>query len=82
MFLILNRDWKAIDAGKIFNTGATVPKGRHEVELVPNPFGYTDAPWLVLCGTKIGATEGYWRQWSKEGRHISKDPAWEVEIEE
>lgn len=64
MFAILKRDWEMIEAsvdGKPVK--AIIPAGRHELERIPNPCGYPDAPWLVLKGTKIGATEMSWRQW-------------------
>jgi hypothetical protein len=64
MFLILKRDWEAIDASAPREKSeALIPAGRHEVERIQNPYGHLDAPWLVLKGTKIGATESSWRQW-------------------
>lgn len=63
MLLILKRDWAVNDASKGEERKTTIPSGQHEVERIDNPLGYPDAPWLVLKGTLIGATEGFWRQW-------------------
>lgn len=60
MRLLLKRDWEAIN-GETGNL-TIIPAGEHLVERIPNPCGF-DAPWLVLTGTKIGATENSWRQW-------------------
>ncbi len=61
MFLVLKRDWEALD-GSEKDKKATIPAGRHEVERIPNPHGH-DGFWLALKGTQIGASEGSWRQW-------------------
>ena len=62
MYLVLKRDWDALDGDSDDrNNHVVIPIGRHEVERIENPHGYT-APWLVLKGTKIGGTEGFWRQ--------------------
>lgn len=61
MFMILKRDWPALDASRTTLRAATIPTGRHEIERVPNPLGFT-APWLVLKGTLVGGSEGSWRQ--------------------
>jgi len=64
MILVSKRNWEVHDGSKASgNDDAIVPPGRHEIERVPNPFGF-EAPWLVLKGTLIGATEGFWRQWT------------------
>ena len=74
MLLVLKREWEACNADEgPKGTKTTIPPGRHEVERIPNPLGYPDAPWLVLVGTKIGATEGSWRQW-KNGDGVNKNP--------
>jgi hypothetical protein len=62
MVLVLKCDWEAND-GTAKGKKAIVHAGRHEVERVPNPFGHKEAPWLVLKGTLIGATEAFWRDW-------------------
>ncbi len=63
MLLILRRPWEAIDASDPENPQDTIiPAGVHEVERIDNPFG-RPAPWIVLEGTKIGATRGSWTQW-------------------
>ena len=41
----------------------TILAGTHEIERIPNPAGY-NGNWLVLKGTKIGGSEGSWRQWA------------------
>lgn len=63
MKMILKRDWLLTDAssGKAVNT--TLPSGTHEVERIPNPFGSPNDPWLVLVGTKKGATEISLMKW-------------------
>ncbi len=64
MQMILKRDWDAIDAtDPKNNTYTTIPAGTHDVERIPCPTGH-DCNWLVLKGTKIGASEGSWRQWA------------------
>ena len=63
MFLILKRDWEAVDATTGQRVKTSISAGKHEIELVKNPLGF-DAPWLVLKGTLIGASEVSWRQWS------------------
>ena len=70
MYLVLKRDWEALDASKpeVGDRQAVIPRGRHEIERVPNPYAAKGflAPWLVLKGTLIGGTEGFWRQWENE----------------
>lgn len=98
MFLVLKRDWPAIDFA-IPRPDAVIPKnhptitaGRHEVERIRNPHGF-DCYILVLKGTLIGATEASWRQWApgqlpdvpKEDPRYGKPIDWEeleVVIEE
>lgn len=66
ILMVLKREWGALDASKTENghpTRTSIPAGEHEMERIPNPFGYENAPWLVLKGTQIGAAEGSWRQW-------------------
>lgn len=62
MFLVLKRDWEALNATGQKLVKAIIPAGRHEVERIPNPFGHNNS-WLVLKGTLIGASEGSWREW-------------------
>ena len=64
--MTLKCDREAIDATgqkKNPHLKTIIPKGRHEVERIPNPFGHPNSTWLVLKGTRIGASEGSWRQW-------------------
>jgi hypothetical protein len=61
--MMLKRDWEAKNASdpeKVLDT--IIPAGTHEVELIPNPLGYVGS-WVVLKGTKIGASEWSWQQW-------------------
>ncbi len=62
MQLLLKRQWEVLDASSGKAQLAFVGPGIFEVERIPNPCGY-EAYWLVLKGTKIGATEGFWRDW-------------------
>ncbi len=43
-----------------------VGPGILHLQRIENPFGHAGAPWLVLSGTRIGATEAYWRQFPVE----------------
>jgi hypothetical protein len=64
MFMTLKRDWEALDGTDGSLKKTIIPSGRYEIERIhrPNvPEGETF--WLVLKGTKIGASEGSWRQW-------------------
>lgn len=58
--MILKRKWAAVDGTTASET--FIPAGTHEIERIPNPLGYKGY-WLVLKGTKIGGSEGSWRQW-------------------
>jgi hypothetical protein len=51
------------ETGEIGRQLTTIEAGRHEVEKIPSPHGH-NCDWLVLKGTKIGASVGSWRQWS------------------
>ncbi len=35
--------------------------GTYELEPVPNPIDPEEDSWLVIAGTKHGASEGWWR---------------------
>lgn len=63
MQLTLNMSWLAIDASKPNTPSVRIPAGKHAVERIPNPFIPDGEPWLVLRGTKIGASEAYWKSW-------------------
>ena len=76
MFLILKREWEALDASGEKRSSSPVSPGRHEVEIIKSPYGGPDN-WLVLKGTKIGGPEKYWRGW--KGKDWGK---FEVIIEE
>lgn len=39
-----------------------LPIGTHQLERIRCPTGH-DCNWLVLPGTKIGMSEGYWKDW-------------------
>jgi hypothetical protein len=89
MRLVLKRDWDVIDAAHLKHSArrnAVIPKGVHEVERIPNPLGHPGAPWLVLKGTLIGATEGSWRQWRNGTLNARGEPIdwgdFEVVVEE
>lgn len=72
MHMTLKRDWPALDGSKSIKDNAkhtVIPIGRHEVELVPNPYGL-GGNWIVLKGTAIGASEASWRQWVNDGSVI------------
>ncbi len=74
MFLILRRPWEVYevrsttDEGKKVLLPALIPAGRHEVERIDSPFGYSK-PWLVLKRNGlirsiiVGQTEENWRIW-------------------
>jgi hypothetical protein len=92
MFMILKRNWEALDASKPpGDNTAIIPAGRHEVERIPNPYGH-NGYWLVLKETLIGGSEGSWQQWrNSELVTDEKHPnfgkpidwgTWEVVIEE
>lgn len=65
MFITLFRPFPGHDGSKGKDDPAfkvDIPAGRYEVERVPCPLGH-NCNWLVLLGTKTGATEGSFRQW-------------------
>lgn len=68
MFIVLKREWEVLD-GAARGKKVNIPPGRHEVERIPNPFGYPGT-WLVLKGTIIGQGEKAWRQWQNDGQPI------------
>lgn len=74
MKMILKREWDAIDASHPGHGKVTISPGTHEVERISNPFGYANAPWLVLVGTRIGATERSWRQWENRDDNLNCNP--------
>lgn len=64
MILVLKQDMHASDAEKPRNARAvSLPPGRYEAERVENPYGYANAPWIVLKGTTIGRPVSSWRIW-------------------
>jgi hypothetical protein len=76
MTMTLRSEWPALDASKSKNERDTlIGAGTHEVELIPNPYGHA-GNWIVLKGTKIGGSEGSWRQWT------DRDDKFQVTIEE
>lgn len=62
MFMTLKQDWDVLDATTTPHKQAKIPAGRHEIERIPNP-SYPGKFWLVLKGTRIGASEGSLREW-------------------
>lgn len=62
MIMRLYRDWPAHDGSGSQAREVTIPAGEHEVEEIPNPYGYAGT-WLVLKGTKIGGARVAWEQW-------------------
>jgi hypothetical protein len=71
MKMILKRNWHALDGSKPSGENYTViPEGKHEVERIANPYGFS-CFWLVLKGTKVGASEGSWRQWVNDGSLVT-----------
>lgn len=77
MFLTLQIPWSCIDATHAIPTEHVVAAGKYAVERIANPFGFTNHPWIVLRGTKIGAPEAFWLAW----RHSSFG-AFSVQLEE
>jgi hypothetical protein len=72
MELILKTEWPVLDAADPSNVRhTTLPAGTHQVERIPNPCMNNGTFWLVLVGTKIGATEGSWRQWVNGGSLVT-----------
>jgi len=68
MQLVLKTEWDALDATDPKNVvHKKIPAGTHEVERIPNPCHNNNTFWLVLVGTKVGASEGSWRQWIHDG---------------
>ncbi len=65
MSLNLEIPWQCIDASTGVPRTHTLLPGKYEVERIPNPFGYTTQPWIVLKGTKIGGSESFWRYMAK-----------------
>lgn len=61
MHMVLKREWTATSADD--GRAVKIGPGRFEIERIPNPFGHKDADWLVLKGTKTGATKNYWLSW-------------------
>lgn len=63
MFLTLRIPWRLIDGSSLEPRIHVVDAGRYEVERIPNPFGFTNHPWIVLKGTSIGGPEAFWADW-------------------
>ncbi len=62
--VVIRQAYKLIDATNTDDRKYhELQPGEYQVERAANPFGHTDAPWIVLKGTKIGAAEGSIRQW-------------------
>lgn len=54
MHLILTIPWYFFDAHQPGVPRVRVEPGKYPVELIPNPLGISDQPWIVLSGTTIG----------------------------
>lgn len=62
--MTVRRQWEMIDARPDGDTcGHFLPIGTHDMERIINPLDYSGY-WLVLKGTRLGASEGSWRQWA------------------
>ncbi len=64
--MTVRREWELVDAGPDGDkrkSRRTLQPGTHDMERIKNPFGH-DGCWLVLKGTRLGASEGSWRQWA------------------
>lgn len=65
--MTVRREWELVDAGAYGDgkeAARRLPPGTHDMERIRNPLGH-DGYWLVLKGTRIGASEGSWRQWPR-----------------
>jgi hypothetical protein len=60
------RSWRLLDGASDNKHVAyvVIDPGEHELERIHCPLGH-DCNWLVLKGTLIGASEGWWRDWSE-----------------
>lgn len=65
MFAIFKQEMEVLDGSTKPTKRTKIQAGRHEMERIENPAGHA-AKWLVLKGTKIGATEGSLRDWGDE----------------
>ncbi len=63
MFITLRMKWIVIDGSTSNMRSVALPPGQYAIERIDNPYGFTNSPWLVLRGTKVGANEEYWRGW-------------------
>lgn len=64
--MTVRREWELVAAdehGDGKSAPSKLPPGTHDMERIRNPLGYQGF-WLVLKGTRLGAAEGSWRQWS------------------
>jgi len=66
MHLTLHMSWLAVDASTPTGETVRISSGTHEVERIKNPIVPDGEPWIVLKGTKIGASETFWRQWTQD----------------
>lgn len=68
MKLVTKRPWDAIDFAADIHADArsvAIPAGEHDVELRPNP-AHPHTRILVIEGTMVGATLGFWLQWGPD----------------
>lgn len=50
--------------GKMVTRPFDIPPGVHDLRRIDNPFGYKNAPWLVLANMPdVGMSEGAWNDW-------------------
>lgn len=61
MLLTTYIPWKLIDGSGPSIRTVVIPAGTYVIERVANPFGESNAPWLVLEGTTIGGSEDFFR---------------------
>lgn len=66
MNLILSTEWTFFNAN---GERVPVPAGAHQVERVKSPLG-DERDWLVLRGTRIGASEDSLRDWHRAGHLV------------
>lgn len=86
LFMTTRRTFEVIDGSGPKPKKAELPPGRHEMLRVRNPFGHSNADWLVVKGSMIGGTEGYFRSWMNGTLNKHGDPTdwgdFEISFEE
>lgn len=73
MIAITKKAWDILDATNPLDVKTyNLPPGKYKLQRIKCPIGH-NCHWLVLKDTKIGASEGWWRQW-KNG-DLADNPA-------